>query len=121
MKKDFNEIKEKKLPFSKFDLIIVGVVLVLLLALILVLCIPSNTPTVCKIYEDGKCVRIIKLSELSNSRVFEHNNVVIVVSKDGVNIAQSDCSDGACVKAEKITKKGESIVCLHSRVTVTLD
>lgn len=131
MRKEFEEMKEKKLPLSKWDLIVLGVVLILVVALICVICIQPSSPTVCKIYKDGKCVKTVKLSDFSSgesfgsetlvSRVFEYNGVRILVYADGVEVEHSNCYDEACVSAKKITKKGECIECTPSRIAVTLE
>ncbi len=130
MRKEFEEIKEKKIPLSKWDLIILGIVIILAISLIAVSFARTSTPTVCKIYRDGNCVKTIKLSELGSenafggevgSRVYEYNDVRIVVYKDGAEITQSACYDEACVKAKKITQKGECIECVPSQIAVTLE
>lgn len=131
MKKEFEEIKAKKLPLSKWDLIILGVVIVLVIALVAVMFSMNATPKVCKIYRDGKCVKIVNLSDIGNatgldgeqsiSRIFEFNGVRIIVYKDGAEIIHANCYDEACVKSEKITKKGECIECVPSCIAVTLE
>lgn len=131
MKKDFNKMKEKKVPFTKFDLIALGIVLILVVIVIAVTCANTQAPTVCKIYKDGKCVKTVTLKDFGDgvgfgetvgiSRVYEYNGVRIIVYIDGVEISHANCYDEACTKSGKITKKGECIECTPSRIAVTLE
>lgn len=129
MRKNFEEMKEKKIPFTKFDLIILGIVLILAVTAIAVAFAGNQTPTVCKIFQNGKCIRVVKLKDIGGgfgetvaiSRVFEYNDVRIIVYNDGVEVVHADCYDEACKSAGKITKKGECIECAPSRIAVTLE
>lgn len=121
MRKNFEEMKEKKIPFTKYDFLILGIVLILVVTAIVVAFTGNQAPTVCKIFKDGKCVRVVNLKELGVSRVVEYNRVRIIVYADGVEVVHTDCYDEACMKSGKITKKGECIECAPSRIAVTLE
>ena len=45
----------------------------------------------------------------------------LVLSADGVEMTTSDCPTQECVHTGKITRSGQSIVCLPARVIVTLE
>lgn len=48
-----------------------------------------------------------------------HVNVLVI--KDGrASVVRADCPDGICVSHRAISRKGESIVCLPHKVTVTV-
>lgn len=46
----------------------------------------------------------------------------IVVVEDGtVYMKEADCPDKLCIRQGKISRTGESIICLPNRVTVTIE
>lgn len=47
--------------------------------------------------------------------------VHIRVETDGVFFEEADCPDQLCVRTGKLTRAGQSAVCLPARVTVTLE
>lgn len=44
----------------------------------------------------------------------------VVIKNGGVYISDAKCKNQICVKSGKISKKGESIVCLPNKVTVEI-
>lgn len=44
----------------------------------------------------------------------------VVIKNGEVYISDADCKNQICVKSGKISKKGESIVCLPNKVTVEI-
>ena len=70
---------------------------------------------------DGKVYGSYSLSENRRIEIKEnkaHNTVVI---EDGsVRMEDSDCPDLYCVKQGRITRSGESIICLPHRLSVEL-
>ncbi len=48
-------------------------------------------------------------------------HITLVIEKDGVYVEYADCPTQDCVRTGKITRAGESIVCLPNRVVVTLE
>ncbi len=69
--------------------------------------------------------RVIKTLELDRETSIEVNGyqggVNEIVIKDGkVSMTDADCHDKLCVKTGKISKKGETIVCLPHRVVVEI-
>ena len=47
--------------------------------------------------------------------------ITLVIERDGVYVEHADCPTQDCVRMGKITRAGESIVCLPNRVVVTLE
>lgn len=69
--------------------------------------------------------RVIKTLELDRETSIEVNGyqggVNEIVIKDGkVSMTDADCPDKLCVKTGKISKTGETIVCLPHRVVVEI-
>lgn len=50
----------------------------------------------------------------------EEYNVYLLIESDGVSVISSDCPDKVCVGTGKITRAGQSIVCLPSHISVEL-
>ena len=72
------------------------------------------TVTVCK---DGKEVYNARLDEPTEIDV---GGCVVSVTSDGVCIKEADCPDRLCVGQGRITKAGQSVICLPNRVSVYL-
>ena len=77
----------------------------------------SLTVTVCK---DGKEVYNARLDEIGEPTEIDVGGCIVVVSSGGVDVMKGDCPDKLCVKQGKITKAGQSIICLPNRVSVYL-
>lgn len=45
---------------------------------------------------------------------------MVVIKNGEVYISDADCKNQICVKSGKISKKGESIICLPNKVTVEI-
>ena len=75
------------------------------------------TVTVC---ENGKVVYSEKLSRIKKSTTVTAGGCVVVVKSDGVFVKEANCPDKLCVKSPKITKAGQSVICLPNRVAVYL-
>lgn len=48
-------------------------------------------------------------------------HLIVTLTKDGASIAESDCPGQDCVHTGRITRAGQSIVCLPEQVIVTLE
>ncbi|MCI8496886.1 MAG: NusG domain II-containing protein [Clostridiales bacterium] len=75
--------------------------------------------------QDGEVVERIPLASITESR---HEvlpdcepAVCILVEPDGVCFETADCPDQLCVRTGKLTRAGQSAVCLPARVSVTLE
>ena len=66
---------------------------------------------------DSRTVEIIQKDENSRNRVTN----VIVIEKGTVRMESADCPDQLCVKQGRIRRKGECIICLPNRVTVSVE
>ena len=69
---------------------------------------------------DGTETRRLSLGE--GTRVMESGGVTLTLEMDdeGVWVAESDCPTQDCVHTGKITRGGQSIVCLPGRVSIQL-
>lgn len=106
----------KKL-FTKVDIIIIAVVLVLGLCLLLLK--PSVNGKRAVIRVDGKEYKTV---DLENTDFLEItvNDVVIICENNEIYIKSSTCPDKICVNAGHLSKKGQSAVCVPNRVSVEI-
>ena len=77
----------------------------------------SLTVTVCK---DGKEVYNARLDEIAEPTEIDVGGCVVSISGDGVCVKEADCPDRLCVGQGRITKAGQSVICLPNRVSVYL-
>jgi hypothetical protein len=73
---------------------------------------------------DGSEVDRLSLQGLTETeRTIQGNGYTlqVVLSADGVRVAEADCPTQDCVHTGTITRGGQSIVCLPGRVIITLE
>ena len=70
---------------------------------------------------DGRETARLPLSRDTEFSVSGKYHAVIAVEKGEAFVKTSDCPHGDCVKSGKISKNGQSIVCLPGRMTVTVE
>ena len=102
--------------FKPFDLIVVVVLLVAAALSIWFLVKPTGERV--EIYKDGELVKIGALSVDFEFKIDEHTTVKVLGKKAYVSF--SDCVGQDCVMAGKISKAGETIVCLPNKVVVKI-
>ena len=72
---------------------------------------------------DGKIVETINLSETEGKHLIELDTepkVVIAVENGAVYFEKSACEDKLCVNCGKLSKKGDTAVCLPAKTVVTV-
>lgn len=72
---------------------------------------------------DGETVYTLPLYDGLNEEIpvnAKYNNK-IVVSDGSVAVVSADCKDNTCVKRGYISEIGESIVCVPSRLSITIE
>lgn len=74
---------------------------------------------------DGKQYAKYNLAEINSSEIIEiktqygYNKIELL--RDGVRVIEADCDDKFDVKAGKITRSGEYIICLPHRMIIRLE
>ena len=77
------------------------------------------------IYSNGKLIKTIELKS-EDDYTFEvkseNGGVNTIQVKDGkIGVISADCPDKICVNTGKITKAGESVICVPAHVSVTVE
>lgn len=81
--------------------------------------------------KNGACVQIEQNGKITQTLPLDENTKTVIktgenetntlVIKDGfASVTQASCPDKICVRHKKISKDGESIICLPHRLVVTV-
>ncbi len=110
MRKEASDIK-------KGDKIITAVVLLTAVILIFVINFSNISGKTVVIKSENEILYEVSLSK---NRVIELDGNTVEIKNGCVDVTKADCKNQICVKHKKISKKGESIVCLPNRVIVEI-
>ncbi len=72
---------------------------------------------------DGKTVETIDLSSVDGKRIIELDTepeVVIAVEKGAIYFEEAECDDKLCINCGKLSRKGDTAVCLPAKTVVTV-
>lgn len=120
MKKDFEFYKNTK-PFKIFDLVILGVIVALIVALLFVLFLPKETGSSVEIYRSGKLIATYNMSDYEQyPLVKEYGSLIVKITDKSVIVLESDCPDKCCVKQGEIHYGGESIICVPQEIVIKI-
>lgn len=116
--------KSERKYFSVFDIFII---LIAVTASVLALFSQLNSSDVnlsCVIKVEGEVVKTIPLSSVDKEYSIEIDGelpVVVHLTSSSVKVETASCPDKLCEHTGEITRSGQSIVCLPSKVSVTLE
>lgn len=118
MNTELSNVKKKKR-----DIIFIGVLLVVALIAFFVIdkfIKKDGNKVVIKV--DGEIVKIVNLTDTNNIIVngYDGGTNTVVIENGIVYMTEADCPDKICVNTGKISKIGETIVCLPHRVVVEI-
>lgn len=110
--------KDRKI-INKRDAVIVGVISALaVVGIVLPRFFQSGGSAV--ICCDNKQIAVISLEKDSVCSFPEAEGMVFSVSDGAISVTQSSCGDHTCVRTGEISGKGQVIVCVPNKVTVTI-
>ena len=118
MNTELSNVKKKKR-----DIIFIGVLLVVaLIAFFVVDKFIKKDGNKVVIKVDGEIVKIVNLTDTNNIIVngYDGGTNTVVIENGTVYMTEADCPDKICVNTGKISKIGETIVCLSHRVVVEI-
>ena len=102
---------------KKGDFLIIGTVAAIFILSVVFIFSFSNQGSRVVIKQNNEIIYNQSINQ--NDTVDTGGNIVII--KDGVVFMnEADCKNQICVKSGKISKKGESIVCLPNKVIVEI-
>ncbi len=80
----------------------------------------SHASKTVKIYKANKVIEEIRINDISKSYEIDLGTNTVLLEKDGVRMTHARCPDKLCVHQGKITKAGESIVCLPNKIMIEI-
>jgi hypothetical protein len=108
-------------PFaSKKDILIILSLFLIFLLFFFVIKLNQKEGSRVKISHNGKEIYNISLENLKDSATYMVDGAKIVADKNGVYVSDNDCPNKQCVKSGKISKTGESIVCVPKRIVIEI-
>lgn len=102
--------------FKIGDLIVLAVFIIAAALAIYFMTKPTGSEVY--IYKDGKLFEAVSLSTEKTVKIDEH--ITVKISGGAAYVLKSDCKGQDCVKAGKISKVGEMIVCLPNKVVIKI-
>lgn len=85
----------------------------------------NGTPTVCVVEVNGTEYARYEMASLADEKIIEIDNEygrnTVVIDRSGASVVYSDCADGIEVKAGRIDRSGQCLICLPHRLTVRLE
>ena len=115
--------KDYKLKFCKYDLIAIVIViaLIILASFVFWKVVGTEEGSRVVVYEDGKVIREVSLTE-DTEFVVEGTYTNKIAVRDGkAAVIESDCPGGDCMHSGWISESGRSIICLPNRVEVRIE
>ena len=71
---------------------------------------------------DGQVIKTISVNQNETQTIegYQGGSNIVTIENGGVTMTDADCPDKLCVKTGRISKTGETIVCLPHRVVVEI-
>lgn len=116
--------KTTKIPiFKKTDIIIIASVTLLAILSFCLFLGGSEEATTVTVKIGGKVAEQYTLDDIGEYEIKGESgiNISLVIEKNGVYVKSSDCPDKVCEKTGKISRSGQSIICMPGKVSITLD
>ncbi|MCR5207098.1 MAG: NusG domain II-containing protein [Eubacterium sp.] len=106
---------------KKKDFILVGIILSAAIILFAALRFLPQTGSYVQVEVNKTAVEVLPLKEDTEYLIETENGSNTLIIKEGyAYISEADCPDKICVRHRKISKNGESIICLPHRVVITV-
>ena len=113
---------EKKKGRFKWDIILIAGILAVGAVLALVLLLTSKTGATVQVRVDGEIIKTFPLNvdiqyEITGS---EGGKNLLIIENGTARVEEADCPDALCVNMGRISRGGQSIVCLPHKVVVEI-
>lgn len=107
---------------KKQDFILIAVVLLIAGTIFTVTSLVSKDGAYVQVEQNGKVTQVLPLDKNDEVTIRSDNdgtNKLII--KDGyADMTEANCPDKICVRHNKISKNGESIICLPHKLVITV-
>jgi hypothetical protein len=81
----------------------------------------DNRRLVLRVEQDKKVIRVLPLSKDHRETIKSKYGTNTIVIKNGkADVTKADCKNQVCVNSRKISKNGETIVCLPHKLILTV-
>lgn len=113
-----------KILKHKNDLILIGVILILAAVGFIILKLTAENGNTVKVSIDGEVKYTYNLNDSVKEIIYTQQNGnynTLVIQNGKAYIESADCPDKICVSHNKISNKGETIVCLPHRLVVSVE
>ena len=102
--------------FRVWDVVVIVLVLTLLAAALYMILAPTQGRSA-EIYVDGTLVATVRLDHQERIDLL---SLTVVVEEGSIHVEDADCPDKICERMGKISKAGETIICLPNRVVIKI-
>ena len=110
---------------TKTWIFIIGLLLILSLSFLIYGIYFQETGTIVNIYQDGKWIRSIDLSKVTETETFvltgENGSNTIEIGPGKICILEADCPDQVCVQSGWLIDSAAPIVCLPHKLVIALE
>lgn len=107
---------DRKRRISPGDIIITAV---LLAAALLLMLIPRGKACTAEIICSGETVYTIELSSVKEPYKLDlENGVTVLVERSAISFFCSDCENGLCVNTGRLTRAGDTAVCIPNETII---
>ena len=109
----------KQVPRLRYDLILIGALLVVSLAVVLITTLTRREGGYVEIEKNGELIATYSLSVNGEYSLNGGTNVLVI--EGGVAyLKDANCPDKTCVKTGKIRYVNQSIICLPNKISITV-
>ena len=109
----------KQVPRLRYDLILIGALLVISLAVVLITTLTRREGGYVEIEKNGELIATYSLSVNGEYSLNGGTNVLVI--EGGVAyLKDANCPDKTCVKTGKIRYVNQSIICLPNEISITV-
>ena len=109
----------KQTPRLRYDLILIGALLVVSLAVVLITTLTRREGGYVEIEKNGELIATYSLSVNGEYSLNGGTNVLVI--EGGVAyLKDANCPDKTCVKTGKIRYVNQSIICLPNEISITV-
>ena len=109
----------KQKPRLRYDLILIGALLVVSLAVLLVTTLTRREGGYVEIEQSGQIVATYSLS-IDGEYSLNGGTNILVIENGEAYLKDANCPDKTCVKTGKIRYVGQSIICLPNEISITV-